>query len=70
VLADVIPFVGSLVGAGTGLASFLLAAMGSFVTIAIAWVFYRPVLGIALLLVAAGVGFVLAKAITKGKAVG
>ena len=57
-------------GAGTGIASFLLAAMGSVVTIALAWVFYRPVLGIAMLLVAAGVGFVLAKRITKGKAVG
>lgn len=70
VVADVIPFIGSIVGAGTGIASFLLAAIGSSVTVALAWVFYRPVLGIAMLLVAAGAGFVLAKRITKGKAMG
>ena len=70
VVADVLPFVGNLVGAGTGLASLLLAGIGSSVTIALAWLFYRPVLGIAMLLVAAGAGFLLAKAITKGKAMG
>jgi hypothetical protein len=69
VMADVVPFVGSLVGAGTGLASFLLAAMGSCITIALAWLFYRPALGIALLLVAGGLGFLLVKAMRKGKAV-
>jgi hypothetical protein len=68
VVADVVPFIGNLVGAGTGLAAFLLAGIGSAVTIALAWVFYRPALGIALLLIAAGAAFLLAKAITKGKA--
>lgn len=70
VLADVVPFIGNLVGAGTGLASFLIAGIGSLITIALAWVWYRPLLGISLLLVAAGAGFLLAKAMTKGKAVG
>lgn len=70
VLADVIPFIGNLVGAGTTFVAFLLAGIGSCVTIALAWVWYRPVLGISLLLIAAGAGFLLAKAMTKGKAIG
>lgn len=53
VLADVIPILGSIVGAGTGIIAFLLAACLSLVTIAVAWIFYRPVLGISLLVVAA-----------------
>ena len=52
-MADVIPILGNIVGAGTGIIAFLLAACLSLVTIAIAWVFYRPVLGISLLIVAA-----------------
>jgi hypothetical protein len=70
VMSDVVPFFGRLVGVGTGVASFLLAAIGSCVTMAHAWVFYRPLLGIALLLIAAAAGFALAKRITGGKAVG
>lgn len=54
VVADVLPIVGSIVGAGTGLISFLLAALASLVTIAIAWIVYRPLLGIALIVVAVG----------------
>lgn len=53
VVADVVPFVGSIVGAGTGMVAFLLAAMFSFVTIAVAWIFYRPLIGVILLVVAA-----------------
>jgi len=59
VIADVVPFIGSIVAAGTGLIAFVLAAVLSIVTIAVAWVVYRPVLGIALLLVAAGLVFAL-----------
>ena len=70
VLADVIPIIGNLVGAGTTFVAFLLAGIGSCVTIALAWVWYRPVLGISLLLIATAAGFLLAKAMTKGKAVG
>jgi Transmembrane protein 43 len=45
VIADVVPFVGSLVGAGTGVIAFLLSAVLSLTTIAIAWIVYRPLLG-------------------------
>lgn len=54
VIADVVPLFGSIVGAGTGLVAFLLAIVGSLVTIAIGWVFYRPLIGIPLLVIAVG----------------
>uniref|UniRef100_UPI004055D23A TMEM43 family protein n=1 Tax=Candidatus Electronema sp. TaxID=2698783 RepID=UPI004055D23A len=53
VTADVVPMFGNLVGAGTGLISFLLAAVLSLLTIAAAWVIYRPLIGLSLLAVAA-----------------
>ncbi len=54
VFADVIPLFGTMLGAGIGFFSFLGAATLSFVTIAIAWVFVRPLLGISMLVVALG----------------
>ncbi len=53
VTADVVPMIGSLVGAGTGIISFLLAAVLSLLTIAAAWLIYRPLFGLALLAAAA-----------------
>ena len=55
VLGDVLPFVGSMLAFGTGLFAFVLAGVLSVGTIGVAWVVYRPVLGIALLAVAIGV---------------
>ena len=60
VLADVIPFVGSLVRMGTGLIAFLLAILVGTVTIAVAWFWYRPLLAIGILVV----GALIAAAIT------
>jgi hypothetical protein len=54
VIADVLPILGTIVGAGTGIIAFLLAAVLSLLTIAIAWIVYRPLLGIILLVVAVG----------------
>ncbi len=54
VLADVLPILGDIVGAGTGIISFLSAAVLSLITIAVAWIVYRPLLGVALIVVAAG----------------
>ncbi len=54
VLADVVPFVGSLVGMGTAFIAFAIAAILSFITIAVAWFAYRPLLSIGLLVLAAG----------------
>ncbi len=65
VLADVIPFLGTLIGAGTKAVAFLLALVVALVVIAIAWIFYRPLLGITLLVIG---GACLVLAISKGKA--
>lgn len=54
VLADVLPLLGSFLGAGIGLFAFLGAFALSTITIAVAWLAVRPVLGIALLVVALG----------------
>ena len=67
VMADVIPILGNIVGAGTSIIAFLLAACLSLVTIAVAWVFYRPVLGVALLVVAVGLIILVSKKL-KGQA--
>jgi hypothetical protein len=67
VLADVLPFLGNLAGAGTGLVAFVLAAALSAVTIGIAWLFYRPLLGISLLVVATLLVFGVLRLLRKGK---
>jgi hypothetical protein len=62
VLGDVVPFIGSIIGFGTGFASFLLALILSIITIALAWIVYRPVVGISLLVVAAaGIAFMVTR---------
>lgn len=57
VTADVVPLFGRIVAAGTGIIAFLLAAMLSLITIAVAWLIYRPLLGIALFVIAGVLGF-------------
>ena len=54
VLADVVPLFGSIVETGTFFISLLVASVLSFGTVAIAWLFYRPLLGIGLLVLAGG----------------
>ena len=54
VLADVLPILGSIVSFGTGIIAFLIASVVALVVIAIAWLFYRPVLAIILLAAAGG----------------
>lgn len=72
VVADVVPFIGSIIGAGTTLISMLVSAVLSIMTIAVAWIFYRPVLGIILIAISVGiavfVGMKLGKAKAKQKA--
>ena len=48
VLGEAVPLVGGLLGAGLWLFSFGAGAVLSFATIATAWVFYRPLFGLAL----------------------
>ncbi|MFI5380971.1 MAG: TMEM43 family protein [Tepidisphaerales bacterium] len=54
VVADVIPLLGDLLGVGVAVCSGLVGACLSLVTIGMAWLYYRPVLGIALFVVAGG----------------
>ncbi len=54
VAADVVPFFGSIVGAGLGFLSVMLALAVSAAIIAIAWFFFRPLLSLALLALAGG----------------
>ena len=52
VLADVLPILGDLVGMGMGFVAGLIALVCSLITIAVAWIFFRPWLGIILLVIA------------------
>lgn len=53
VVADFLPFLGSLVGAGIGMVTGLVAFALSFITIGSAWIVYRPLVGLSLLAIAA-----------------
>jgi tetratricopeptide (TPR) repeat protein len=60
VAADVIPFLGGIAGAGTAILSLLIAAPLTFLTVAVAWLRYRPVIGITFLILTVIIaGFVL-----------
>ncbi|MBR5625002.1 TMEM43 family protein [bacterium] len=53
VLADIIPFFGNIMDFVTGTATFLIALVLTLITVAIAWLTVRPVIGIALIVIAA-----------------
>jgi hypothetical protein len=62
VFADLVPFIGSIVGFGTGLVALAVALPLSLVTIAVAWITYRPLLAIGLLVAAVAVaGFAMTR---------
>lgn len=54
VLGDVIPFLGDIIGLGTGAIGFAMTAVLSSITIAVAWLYYRPIVGILVLVVGVG----------------
>ncbi len=69
VLADVLPILGDIVGIGTGIVAGLIAFVCAVITIAIAWITYRPVLGITLLVLAvAGIVLLIMKRRAKAAA--
>ena len=68
VLADVLPILGDIVGIGLGVVAFLISTAVALVVIAIAWLFYRPVLGIILLAAAVGLLVLLIKKKAAAKA--
>lgn len=72
VVADMVPFVGGILQMGVVLIALLVAVPFTLGTIGIAWVFYRPLLGISLLVIGLGIlvaTFFLAKSLSKNKQV-
>lgn len=67
VLADVLPILGDLTRSGIGLVAGVLAFSLSLVTIAAAWLFYRPLYAAALIAAAAAVFFLAWKLFAKKK---
>lgn len=67
VLVSILPFLSRVVSAGTGLISFLAAAILSIVTIAFAWLAYRPLIGVPLLVVAGALAVGLRRKLKAGK---
>ena len=60
-LLKVLPFLGNIANLGVGLVSWVLGLAWSLVVIAIGWLVYRPVLGVALLVAAAALIWFLGK---------
>lgn len=67
VFADVIPFLGNLAEFGLGLMALFIAVPLSLTTIALAWLAYRPLIGVPLLLLAIGSIVLGIKALRKKK---
>jgi hypothetical protein len=57
VVADIVPLIGDVLGAGTFLVSLALTAVLAPSIIAIAWLFYRPLVSLAVLAVGIALGF-------------
>ena len=51
-LLKIVPFLSSIIGWGVGVICSVLGFVWSLIVIAIAWLFYRPILGITLLVIA------------------
>ena len=51
VLADVVPFIGNVVGAGASLVAFLCTVTIAPIVIAVAWFFYRPFAAVGVLVI-------------------
>lgn len=62
IVADIIPFLGDLVGLGTGLFGLAMGSSLALVCIAIGWIFARPFVGILMLAGAIGIFVMLKKA--------
>ncbi len=68
VLASVLPIVGDIIGAGTGMIAFLLGSVFAIITIAIAWIAFRPLLGIAILAVGGALAYGIVHLVRKARA--
>ena len=57
VLADVLPLAGTIVRMGTGLIGFVLGMLVGTVAIAVAWLAFRPLLTVAILIIGGIIAF-------------
>ena len=57
VVGDVVPLIGSVLDAGAGIVAFLLTAVLAPLVIAIAWLWYRPIVSLAIVAAGAAVAF-------------
>jgi hypothetical protein len=69
VVADVVPIFGAIVETGTTIIALLIAAPFALATISMAWLFYRPLIGVPLMIAAIGLGIVLWRKLRAAKAV-
>ena len=63
-ILKVVPFIANIFGFGVGIVCFVIGLVWSLIIIALAWLFYRPLIGIALLAIA---GFLIWVFAFKGK---
>ncbi len=57
VIGDIIPPIGRLVRAGTGIVALFMTGIVGSLAIAIGWIFYRPLIGLAILVVGAAIAY-------------
>jgi hypothetical protein len=57
VVADVVPLIGSILGAGAGLVALALTAIVGSAVMAIAWLWYRPLVSLIVLAIGVTAGF-------------
>ncbi|MDD7454886.1 MAG: TMEM43 family protein [Bacteroidales bacterium] len=60
-LAKVLPFLANIIGFGVGAVCSIIGFVWSLLIIALAWLFYRPMLGILLIVIAAAIIFLFSK---------
>ncbi|MEM7013252.1 MAG: TMEM43 family protein [Verrucomicrobiota bacterium] len=65
-LAGFIPFLGDRLQSGVAAIGFFIAAILSLMTIMVAWIAHRPLVGISILVVIAGLIFLLVRAVKSG----
>jgi len=64
---DVLPFLSNIAGSVTGFITFGLASLFSLITIAVAWLFYRPMKALMLISLAIGIMYISAQLNSKVK---
>lgn len=57
VVADVVPLIGNILGAGASLVSLLLTALLAPLVIAVAWLWYRPLVSVVAIAIGVGLAF-------------